>query len=362
MVWLGLELILPKPQVNQPAIDAYAQGVGQAYVGRHEEAIVSFDQAVALFPEYANAYNERANSYYSLGDYQRAAEDFEQARAAGRDDINVHWNLGWTYYLLGNYEQAIQANKEILDSNPSVLGMRMNQALTYLVMGDRDNAQREYDFLIAEAERQVTEAHAQGTEPSASLWYYMDAGAIDLQNLIDELDGNRKWWTYAPPADLVRGDRDQVREFAYLQMQRIKESILALEYTGALPQGQTTMQVTPFRFGQETYDEQGNVTGFEDAPNATFPYGTESVTVYFEYSGEIPQQALIWKIYQNGAENQSLRDIWSDTDISESTGWYKFIGFSYTRIFILTAGEYIVELYADSKLVQRGTFYIEEPQ
>jgi tetratricopeptide (TPR) repeat protein len=360
-LWLATELILPKPLVNEEAINLYANGVGQAYVGDNEQAISSLNQAINLKPEYANAYNERAGVYYNMGDYDHAVQDYEAAREAGRNDVNVYWNLGWTYYLLGRYEEAIAANDIVLSEDPTILGMRMNQALTYLAMGDLENARHQYDLLIAEAERQVVEAHDAGFEPPASLWYYMDAGAVDLQNLIDQLDGNPKSWTFAPPADLVRGDHLQVQQAAFDQMVRLKETIVSLEYTDRLPQITDVMQVSEFTFGHETYDDQGQVSEFEEFTGGIFPYDTESVTVYFEYSGPVPQQPLVWKIYQNGSENQSLRDVWSAIDISESTAWYKFIGYSYTSVFVFNPGEYVVELYADSRLVQRGTFYIENP-
>ena len=105
-------------------------------------------------------------------------------------------------------------------------------------------------------------------------------------------------------------------------------------------------------------DEQGLVTNFEVSPNASFPYTTESVTVEYSYSGPPPQQ-VIWKVYSNGVEDQSLRVV-SNEDMSSNSVWYRTFGYDYTNVFVLTPGEYVVELYADSKLVQTGTFHIEE--
>jgi hypothetical protein len=80
--------------------------------------------------------------------------------------------------------------------------------------------------------------------------------------------------------------------------------------------------------------------------------------VEFNYSGPPPQQ-VIWKVYWNGVEDQSLRAVLND-DLSSGSTWYRTFGYDYTNVFILTPGEYVVELYADSKLVQTGTFYIEQ--
>ena len=67
---------------------------------------------------------------------------------------------------------------------------------------------------------------------------------------------------------------------------------------------------------------------------------------------------MLWKVYVNGYEDQSLRIVAND-DLSAGNTWYKTFGYTYTDVFILSAGEYVVELYADNILVQRGTFYVK---
>lgn len=361
VLWLGwsmLELFI-RPEVDHEAIQAYAEGVGLQYQGRYEESIEKFNLAIQENEFYAKPYYERGNSYYSLGDYETALAEMETAREKGLDDTSINWNLGWVYYLSGQYDKAIETNERILNSHPEVIGMRMNQAISYLAKGDLPNAQAQYDLLVQEAQKQVDDAHARNAEPSASLWYYMDAGALDLQNLIDQLDDNPKYWTQAPTADLITGDHAAIREFAVTQMKRLKESTVALEYTGKLPAPSSPMQVEPFVFGQITgVDAEGFITDFEPAMNGVIPFGEEEFTVEFTYSGEDARQ-MLWKVYVNGYEDQSLRIV----EIGAVTGggtWYKTFGYSYTNVFVLSTGEYTVELYADHVLVQSGTFYVQE--
>jgi tetratricopeptide (TPR) repeat protein len=358
-LWLSWSMIelLGRPEVNQASISAYAEGVGFAHQGKYDEAIEKFNFAVSENTYYAKAYYQLGEAYYNKGDLATAITNYERARYEGLDDTSTNWNLGWIYYLAGKYPQALEANERILIENPGVLGMRMNQAITYLVMGDLENSRAEYDLLIQEAERQVREAREKNEEPSASLWFYMDAGALDLQNLIDQLDGNTKPWTQAPTPNLITGDHSAIRDFAYQQMVRLKEATAALEYTGQLPANQPVMQVEPFIFGTITgTDAQGLITDFEANETDTFDFGIESVTVQFTYDGPAPNQ-MIWKVYMNGFEDQSLRSV-IDDDISSGNTWYNTFGFDYTNVFILSEGEYLVELYADSRLVQSGTFYV----
>ena len=187
----------------------------------------------------------------------------------------------------------------------------------------------------------------------------MDAGALDLQNLIDSIDNNPKAWTQAPSSNLIRGDHSQIRSFAFEQMKRMKEITVALEYSGQLPVAQQTMQVEPFVFGLITgEDSEGNITNFEPAQNSVIPYGEKEVTLEFTYSGTPPSQ-MLWKVYVNGYEDAGFR-IFTNEDISGGNTWYKTFGFGYTNIFILSPGEYTVELYADNILVQSGTFFVQE--
>jgi len=361
MLWLSwsmLELIA-RPEVDAEAITAYAEGVGLAYQGRYEESIEKYTVAITEDPYYAKAYYQRGLAYYDLGDLNTAVSEMEAARAQGLNDVSLNWNLGWTYYMTGQYDKAIQTNDRILSTQPEVLGMRMNQAISYLAKGDFANSEAQYDLLIQEAERQVNEARQAGAEPPASLWFYMDAGAIDLQNLIDELEHNRKPWTQAPAAEMVMGDHNAIRNFAEAQMKRLKETTVALEYTGQLPGPQEVMLVQPFTFGQITArDAEGFITGFEPTPNSIIPFGEESFTVQFTYAGQAPQQ-MVWKVYVNGVEDQSLRIVAYD-DITGGSTWFRTFGYEYTNVFILSEGEYTVEFYADNKLVQRGTFYVQQ--
>lgn len=360
VLWLGWSLLelLIRPEVDQKSIQAYAEGVGLVYQNRNEEAIEKFSLAIQENQFYAKPYYERGLSYYALGDMTTAISEIEAARSQGLDDISLNWNLGWIYYLTGQYDKGIETNERILAEHPEVLGMRMNQAISYLSKGDFENSQAQYDLLIQEAQRQVDEARQNGSEPSASLWYYMDAGSLDLQNLIDQLDQNPKAWTQAPPANLITGDHAAIRQFALEQIKRLKEATVSLEYTGKLPAAPTNMLVEPFVIGKVTSeDEQGLITGFEPATGNIIPFGEETFTVEFTYSGT-PPNTMIWKVYKNGYEDQSLRII-SQEDLSAGSTWYKTFGYGYTNVFILAEGEYSVELYADNNLVQSASFIVK---
>lgn len=359
MLWMSWSLIeiVGRPSVNQTAINAYAEGVGLAYQYRNDEAIAKFTEAIQQDSYYEKAYYQRALAYYELGDLEKSISEMEEARARGLDDVSLNWNLGWMYYLTGQYDKAIQTNDRILRTRPEVIGMRMNQALNYLAMGDVINAQTQYELLIQEVSKQVSDAKQRNSEPSASLWYYMDAASLDLASLIAELEGQPKPWHQAPTANLVAGDHSAIRDFANQKIKELKEITIALEYTGQLPNTSQPMQVSPFVFGNITsYTADGLIESFQPFNNNILAYGEKTFSIQFTYEGATTKQ-IIWRVYVNGYENSSLRKVFTQ-DISPSGTYYQTFGFGYTNIFILGQGEYLIELYIDNQLVQSGVLEV----
>ncbi len=355
-VWMLVTLLWPVPVLNDQAIDDYAQGAGLAHQDDQKGAIAAFNRSLLNTPDYGNALFERGNAHYALGDYAAAANDFEAAQQAGRDDINLAWNLGWMYYLMGRFDEAIQMDRKALASNPEQIGLHFNLALALLASGDIEAAKIEYNRALDTAKRQVRIAVETGAAPPESLWWYLEFGAFDLDSLHDQLTGNTHAWTEAPPANTITASKE-IQETAQTLSQRIREVTVALEYTGEPPKGLVTSQVAPFRFGQEIYDAAGNFLDYEY--NDIYPYGTDEVLILFEYDQMTDGQSVLWKVYHEGLEDPSLRlvELWS---LGESGEAQKPLSFACSNTYIFTPGRYTVEMYVESRLMQHGTFVIED--
>jgi tetratricopeptide (TPR) repeat protein len=48
-------------------------------LGEKQEAITDYNEAIRLNPNYADAYNNRGNTYQNLGDKQKALVDLREA-------------------------------------------------------------------------------------------------------------------------------------------------------------------------------------------------------------------------------------------------------------------------------------------
>jgi tetratricopeptide (TPR) repeat protein len=353
--WLLLTLIWPLPDLPEPAIDAYASGVGLAYQAKDDQAIDQFNKALASKPDYANALYQRGEAFFFKGQYEKAAADYLAAQENGRDDVNVGWELGWTDYLLGQFDKAEQVDQHVLSLAPETEGVRMNLALARLVQGNFDEADRDYQAALDEAARQVRAARAAGKEPPASLYGYADSGAEDLINLLDQIHGKPKTWTQSPPADKITADPGQIEIKAQAWIKRIKETVVALEFNGAPPTGQTSANVSDFRFGVEVKNSQGQFDHYDTGD--TFKYGTNAMVILFNYNGFQDGQQEIWKVYRDGVEDPSLRVI-GKWKLGVKGDAAKSISYAASNVFILSPGEYRVELYVDTELLKTGTFRV----
>ena len=358
LAWSGLLLLTPFPDRSDGAIQAYAEGVGYSYQGDWSPAIEAYNRAIQADPEYGNALYNRGSAFFFIGDYEQAVADFRAARAADRDDTTVGWDLGWSLYLLGRYEEAKSVNRRTLTMDPTLIGLSMNYSFVLMANGEFDLAQAAYQETLDEAARQVIVARQAGQEPPSSLWVYLDAGAADLQALVDSLNGNSKPWAQAPLRELIIVDPARLQSLALEQIELINEHTVALELGGAPPQAGPEGTISPFRFAQELFDENGNVVDY--LFGEVFPFQTDSIAIEFDYENIRNGQIEVWKIYQNGVEDPSLRVIssWSAGDAGVGI---KTISYAASRLFVFSVAEYQVQLYIDSQLLQTGTFWVQNP-
>ncbi len=114
-----------------PSADAVIwKGRRQAYLWRYRDAIETFTEGIARYPDDARLYRHRGHRYITTRQFAKAQADLERAAAliAGTADevepdgapnaagvprstlhFNVWYHLGLVHYLQGHYEQALDA-------------------------------------------------------------------------------------------------------------------------------------------------------------------------------------------------------------------------------------------------------------
>jgi len=79
---------------------------------RYDEAMIDFNHAINLYPEYEMAYINRATNYYFLGKFQEAILDYQQAMALNPNNPQIYYRLALTYRSLGNFNSEMEYLKK----------------------------------------------------------------------------------------------------------------------------------------------------------------------------------------------------------------------------------------------------------
>jgi tetratricopeptide (TPR) repeat protein len=335
------------------AIDQYAHGVGLAYQDRYEEAITAFDAALEAYPQYANAYAERAAAQYALGDYESAIADYESAIENGNNSPNTLGMLAYQYHLIGDFDQAAAMDRKALEASPDELWLKFDLGLNLLLSGAIDEGTAEYQEGMDYAASQVAAAQTSGSEAPSYLWYGMDDGAVMLDAVMTTIENQEG----EPPYESIVNP-DDVYTISESMLYQLKSTAAALEYTGAAPEGELTATISPFSIVVPEYDENGEFVDFSE-PASEFAYGIDEFSVVFDYSAMPDGKDILFKLYINGEEDPSWR-ILQPWDMGTDGQAEIPMSYAYSDTFVFEPGEYLVEMYVDYHLAQRGWFYITE--
>src|SRR6266567_4294395 len=89
---------------------------------QYERAIVDYDQAIALDPNYAAAYNNRGVTYRNLKQYERAIDDFNHTLDIKFGNTLAYYNRGVSFLGLGNIKQGLADFVKAQEISPTDIG------------------------------------------------------------------------------------------------------------------------------------------------------------------------------------------------------------------------------------------------
>ena len=108
-------------------------------LGRPREALADFSHAIALDP-HPSAYEQRGLLYYELGDRPSARRDWEQALRLEPRRTLALINLGWLAFEDGRYQECIDLSTRAIGVEPSAASAYFNRARAYHAQGNMANA------------------------------------------------------------------------------------------------------------------------------------------------------------------------------------------------------------------------------
>jgi len=132
----------PPPSTNglESAEEYLLRGDSFSAIKEYDLAILDYDQAIRLNPEYAEAYNNRGYAYYWIGDATHAIADYSRSIELRPNYAYAYNNRGAAYMASGHPDQAINDLDRAINLQSDFPQAYINRGNAYLRLGRFDMA------------------------------------------------------------------------------------------------------------------------------------------------------------------------------------------------------------------------------
>lgn len=93
-------------------------GMDMLAAGHPLAAVDHFSKIVAEYPDFAEAYNQRAIAYFHMEDYERSIQDCLKTTELNKNHFGAWNGLGQCYLAIRRYDLALNAFERALDIQP----------------------------------------------------------------------------------------------------------------------------------------------------------------------------------------------------------------------------------------------------
>jgi tetratricopeptide (TPR) repeat protein len=167
------------------------RGFAYKRLGEYQRAIVDYDRAIELDPNYARAYASRGSAFRNLREYKRAIEDYNRALENRPSYLWAYAGRGQAYSLLKEYTHAIKDLNHAIELEPNYGWAYFLRGYTHLWL--KDSVQARADF-IRSGELSPKDVSARWmVEWSRMGQERPDAGMIERLEGIATLDPKHFW-------------------------------------------------------------------------------------------------------------------------------------------------------------------------
>ena len=125
------------------------QGAIAHRLGQIDESIRHYNKAIAIKPDYAEAYSNLGNTFQEQGNLEKAINAYNIAIDIQPKYADAYNNLGNTLHLQGRLDKAIDAYKQALNINPNLSDAFYNMGNALRQKGRIEEALTAYNNAIA---------------------------------------------------------------------------------------------------------------------------------------------------------------------------------------------------------------------
>ena len=129
-------------------IFTYIKANEMAKRGEYEKAVKTYDRAIALDPDFADAYYNRGVAKVRLKEFQEAIKDFDKAIELKPDDIFCYLNRGVAKDQIKEFREAIKDFDEAIDLDPEYPYSYVNRGIAKAKLGEHKEAVADFDKAI----------------------------------------------------------------------------------------------------------------------------------------------------------------------------------------------------------------------
>ncbi|MCM3869826.1 MAG: VWA domain-containing protein [Pyrinomonadaceae bacterium] len=134
--------------LQQTNADTYnEQGLALMASEKFKEAIVAFQQAIKIKPDYPDPHYHLGNAYVELGETKKAVEAYKRAIRYKADFALAYDKLGTAYHQQQDYKKATEAYNESIRLDPKVPLTHYNLGVVYAERDKVQAAVAEYKIL-----------------------------------------------------------------------------------------------------------------------------------------------------------------------------------------------------------------------
>jgi tetratricopeptide (TPR) repeat protein len=131
--------------INPQYADAYNnRGLTYKALREYQKAIADYNKAIVLNPKLALAYTNRGMIYHALKDYPKAIADFNKAIEINANHIYAYNSRGNIYAELKEHPKAIADYTKAIEINPEYANAYFNRGNTYAELKEVPKAVADY--------------------------------------------------------------------------------------------------------------------------------------------------------------------------------------------------------------------------